>query len=82
MDPEDLTALRSIFTFKGIITELANPAFTDNLSLNEKETITNLTKATLAELRYYKGSNKDIKSLIQSILTHIPDLQRFNPTIS
>lgn len=81
MAPEDLSALKSIFTFKGIIQELTNPSFVNNLSIPEKDCIANLIKATLSELRQYNGANPDILSQIQSILTTIPDLQRFDNTI-
>lgn len=81
MTPEDLSALKSIFTFKGILQELTNTTFTNNLSIIEKECIGNLIKATLSELRQYKLTNPDILQQIQSILTTIPDLQRFDNSI-
>lgn len=81
MTPEDLSALKSIFTFKGILQELTNTTFTLNLSIPEKDCIANLIKATLSELRQYNGANPDILSQIQSILTTIPDLQRFDNSI-
>lgn len=82
MTPEDLSALRSIFTFLGILQELSKTSFTDNLSPSEKITIANLTKSTLSEIRQYNGSHPDIKAHIQSILIHIPELQRFDSSIS
>lgn len=81
MNPEDLSALKSIFALRGLITELANPHFTDNLDQNERISITNLLKSILAELRQYQGSHSDIKSQIQNCLDTIPDLNRFDPTI-
>lgn len=81
MAPEDLSALKSIFTFKGILQELTNPTFVNNLSNSEKECIANLLKIVLSDLRQYNLANSDILQQIQSILTTIPDLQRFDNSI-
>lgn len=81
MNPEDLSALKSIFALRGLINELANPLFTDNLDSNEKISISNLIKSILAELRQYQGSHQDIVQQIKNCLDTIPDLNRFDPTI-
>ena len=81
MNPEDLSALKSIFALRGLIQELANPHFTDNLDSNEKISIANLIKSILAELRQYQGSHQDITSQIKLCLDTIPDLNRFDATI-
>lgn len=81
MSPEDLSVLKSIFAIHGIVHELANPSFTENLTPSEQETISNLIKSLLSELRQYRGSHPDITLQITDILNSIPNLQKFNSTI-
>lgn len=81
MEPEDLSVLKSIFAIHGIVHELSNPTFTNNLTPSEKNTITNLIKSLLSELRQYQGTHTDITLQIADILNAIPDLQKFDPSI-
>jgi hypothetical protein len=81
MNPEDLSVLKSIFAIHGIVSELSNPSFTTNLTLSEKNTITNLIKSLLSELRQYQGTHTDITLQITDILNSIPNLQKFDPSI-
>lgn len=81
MNPEDLSVLKSIFAIHGIVNELSNPTFTNNLSESEKNTITNLIKSLLSELRQYQGTHTDITLQITDIINSTPNLQKFDQTI-